>query len=174
MSIELPAKSWGRFRFSQCLRECRAVRESPYATLVIGVCFFWSTLGMRTSLVWQEHISQFQDATDVLLCHIFFLYTCESRTLTAELQRRIWTMEMRCYCKVLGISYKKTMSPTKRLSQDWAGNQMTWRPDHRKEMQTEVVWPCLPFIRSGQNHLARYSEREEEDKADRKRGGKTT
>ena len=26
-------------------------------------------------------------------------------------------------------------------------------------MQTEVVWTCLPFIRSGQNHLARHIER---------------
>ena len=27
-------------------------------------------------------------------------------------------------------------------------------------MQTAVVWSCLPSIRSGQNHLARNSERE--------------
>ena len=26
-------------------------------------------------------------------------------------------------------------------------------------MQTAVVWSCLPFIRSGQNHFARHSER---------------
>ena len=32
-------------------------------------------------------------------------------------------------------------------------------PDHQKEMQTAVVWSCLPFIRSGKNHLARHSER---------------
>ena len=35
-----------------------------------------------------------------------FLYACESWTLTAELQRRIQAKEMRCYCKILGISYK--------------------------------------------------------------------
>ena len=45
---------------------------------------------------------------------------------------------------------------------------------HRKETQTAVVRSCLPFIRSGQNHLSRHSERREEDKADRRRGGKTT
>ena len=46
------------------------------------------------------------------------------------------------------------------LCQDPAGNRTTWRPpDHRKEMQTEVVWSCLSFIRSGQNNLARQSER---------------
>ena len=45
---------------------------------------------------------------------------------------------------------------------------------HHKETQTDVVWTCLPFIRSGQNHLARHSGREKKDKADRRRGGKTT
>ena len=35
-----------------------------------------------------------------------FLYACESWTLTAELQRRIQAMEMRCYHKILRISYK--------------------------------------------------------------------
>ena len=30
-----------------------------------------------------------------------FLYACESWTLTAELQRRIQAMEMRCFCKML-------------------------------------------------------------------------
>ena len=35
-----------------------------------------------------------------------FLYTCESWTLTAELQRRIQAMEMRCYHKIQSISYK--------------------------------------------------------------------
>ena len=46
------------------------------------------------------------------------------------------------------------------LCQDPAGNWTTRRPpDHRKETLTEVVWPYLPFVRSGQNHLARHSER---------------
>ena len=35
-----------------------------------------------------------------------FLYACESWTLTAELQRRIQAMEMRCCRKILHISYK--------------------------------------------------------------------
>ena len=46
--------------------------------------------------------------------------------------------------------------------QDTAGNRTTGRhPDHRKEAQTAVVWTCLPFTKSGQNHLARHSERKE-------------
>ena len=35
-----------------------------------------------------------------------FLYACKSWPLTAELQRRIQAMEMRCYHKILHISYK--------------------------------------------------------------------
>ena len=34
------------------------------------------------------------------------LYACETRTLTAELQRRIQAIEMRCYRETLRISYK--------------------------------------------------------------------
>ena len=58
-------------------------------------------------------------------------------TLTAELLRRIQAVKMSCYRKILHISYK----------------------NDRKETQTAVVWSCCPFIRSGQNHLARHSER---------------
>ena len=47
------------------------------------------------------------------------------------------------------------------LCQDPAGNWTTQRPhDHCKEMQTAVIWSCLLFIRSGQNRVARHSERE--------------
>ena len=47
-----------------------------------------------------------------------------------------------------------------RQCQDPAGNWTTRRPpDHGKEMQAEVIWTYLPFIRSGPNHLARHSER---------------
>ena len=34
-----------------------------------------------------------------------FLYACETWTLTAELQRKIASVEMRCYRNILGISY---------------------------------------------------------------------
>ena len=35
-----------------------------------------------------------------------FLYACESWTFRTELQRRIQAMEMRCYRKILRVSYK--------------------------------------------------------------------
>ena len=39
------------------------------------------------------------------------------------------------------------------LCQNPGCNRTTRRPDHRKEMQTEVVWTCLPFTRSGKTIL---------------------
>ena len=90
-----------------------------------------------------------------------FLYVCESWTLTAELQRRIRAIEMRCYRKILRISYKDHVYYQRgSLCQDPAGNRTTRRPlDHRKGTQIAMVRTCLPFIKSGQNHLARHSER---------------
>ena len=70
-------------------------------------------------------------------------------------------MEMRCYHKTLCILYKDNVSKEEvRAKLDPAGNRTTLRPpDHCKKMQTAVVWSCLPFIRSGKNHLARNSDR---------------
>ena len=77
-------------------------------------------------------------------------------------------MKMRCYRKILRISYKDHVTYEEVLTkiqqarspyQDPAGNRTTRRPDHRKETQTAVVWSCLPFIRSSQNHLAGHNER---------------
>ena len=85
------------------------------------------------------------------------LVNLEPWTLTAELQRRIQAMEMRCYRKILHISYKDHVTN----EEVCAKIQQAIRPhvDHLKETQTAVVWSCFSFIRSGQNHLARHSER---------------
>ena len=112
-----------------------------------------------------------------LMCSLvtsIFLYACESWTLTAELQRRIQAMEMRFYCKMLRILYKeRPCYQWESPCQDPAGNWTTRRsPDQRKETQTAVVWPCFPFIRSGQNHLARHSEREKKTRRTKEEMGR--
>ena len=90
----------------------------------------------------------------------FFLLITTMYAFTAELQRRTQAMEIRCNRKILRISYKDHCYQRGSPCQDPAGNRTTRRPlDYRKEAQTAVVWPCFPFIRSGQNHLARHSER---------------
>ena len=86
-----------------------------------------------------------------------FLYACESWTLTGELQRRIQAMEMRCYRKILHMSYKDHVAN----EEVRAKIQQAIGPCEklRKETQTAVVWSCLLFINSDENHLARHSER---------------
>ena len=101
-----------------------------------------------------------------------FLCACESWTLTAELQRRIKAMETRYYRRILRISYKdhvtneevhakiqQTIRTHDSYLLDLCRYSLSLSPDHRKETQTAVVGSCLPFIRTGQNHLARHSER---------------
>ena len=64
-----------------------------------------------------------------------FLYACESWTLTVELQKRIQAMEMRCYRKILHISYTDHVT-----NENVRANRTTRRPpDDRKETQTAVV-----------------------------------
>ena len=56
------------------------------------------------------------------------------------------------------------------LCKDPVSNGTTQRPpDHHKEMQTAMVWSRLLFIRSGQNHLVRHSERGQKQGRQRKR-----
>ena len=58
--------------------------------------------------VWNDRSISFSSKIQLMrsLLTSLFLYACESWTRTAELQRRIQAMEMRCYRKILPISYK--------------------------------------------------------------------
>ena len=89
-----------------------------------------------------------------------FLYACASWTLTAEFQRKNASHGNEVLTQDTTHLIQRPCFQRGSLYQDPAGNQTTRRPpDYRKEIQTEVVWTCLPFSRSGQNHLARHSER---------------
>ena len=78
-----------------------------------------------------------------------FLYTCESRIITAELQRRIQAMEMRCYHKILHFSHKDHVTN----KEVCAKVQQAIGPHEDLltivKRQTGVIWSCLPISRSG-------------------------
>ena len=62
----------------------------------------------RLKPVWNERSISLSSKIQ-LMCSLvtsIFLYAYESWTVTAELQRRIQAMEMRCYRKLLRILYK--------------------------------------------------------------------
>ena len=74
------------------------------------------------------------------LVAFIFLYACESWTLTAELQRRIHAMEMRCLLQDTTHLIQRPCYQRESPCQDLAGNRSTLRPPgHRKDTQTAVV-----------------------------------
>ena len=62
----------------------------------------------RLKPVWNDRSISVSSSVRLMrsLVTCIFMYACESWTLTAELQRRIQVMEMKCYRKILRISYK--------------------------------------------------------------------
>ena len=62
----------------------------------------------RVKPVWNDRSISLSSKIQLMrsLVTSIFLFACELRALTAELQRRIQAMEMRCYRKILRISYK--------------------------------------------------------------------
>ena len=66
---------------------------------------------------------------------------------------------MRYYRKILRISFKDHATDEEVCAKIQRAIGPRRPPDHRKETQTAVVWTYLPYIRSGQNYLARHSER---------------
>ena len=68
-------------------------------------------------------------------------------------------MEMRYYRKILRISFKDHATDEEVCAKIQRAIGPRRTPDHRKETQIAVIWSRLLFIGSGQNHLARHSDR---------------
>ena len=62
----------------------------------------------RLKIIWRGKNISLASKVKLMLTLILstFLYACESWTLTAEIERRIRALEMRCYRRLLNISYK--------------------------------------------------------------------
>ena len=62
----------------------------------------------RLKIIWRDKNISLASEVKLMWTLILstFLYVCESWTLTAEIERRIQALEMRCYRRLLNISYK--------------------------------------------------------------------
>ena len=110
----------------------------------------------RLKPVWNDRSISLSSKIRLMRSRSIFLYACESWILTSELQRRINEVLPQDTTHLIQRPCYQRGSPC----QNPAGSRTTGGPpDHRKETQTAVVWTCLLFIRSGQNHLVRHSER---------------
>ena len=87
-----------------------------------------------------------------------FLYACESWTLTAELEKRTQAFEMRCYRRLLNISYKDhvTNEEVRRKIQAAIGEYDELLTLVKKAM---MVWPCLKVFWFSKDNPTGHSER---------------
>ena len=62
----------------------------------------------RLKIIWKDKNIRIKHKIRLMRALVMkiFLYVCETWTLTAELQRRIQSLEFRCFRKIFGISYK--------------------------------------------------------------------
>ena len=90
-----------------------------------------------------------------------FLYACDSWTLTAEIERRIQALEMRCYRRLLNISYKDHVTNEEVRNRIQNATEMHNRG---REMETQIVWPHLKMLWHGEDNSARDSERSKKDR----------
>ena len=104
-----------------------------------------------------------------------FLYACESWTLTAEIEKRTQAFEIRCYQRLLNVSYKDhvTNEEVHRKIQAAIG-EYDGTPNHGLEMKTEVVWPCLKVSWFSKDNSTVHSEWKKKKwyTVDRRRSGK--
>ena len=103
-----------------------------------------------------------------------FLFACESGTLTAELQKQIQAMEMRCHRKIHHISYKDHVTNEEvraKIQQAIGPHEDLLTVVKRRKLQ----WYGHVSRSSGlAKTILQGIVKGEEDKADRGRGGKTT
>ena len=66
----------------------------------------------RLKIIWRDKNSSLASKVKLMrtLMLSTFIYACGSWTLTAEIERRIQALEMRCYGRLLNISYKDQMT----------------------------------------------------------------
>ena len=101
-----------------------------------------------------------------------FLYACDSWTLAAEPQRRIQAMKMRCYHKILCISYKNHVTNKEVCSMI----QQAIRPheDLTIVKRCKLQWYVMSLVRHvWPKPFCKAQCKGEEEKADRGTGGKT-
>ena len=87
-----------------------------------------------------------------------FLFACESWTLTAELEKRTQAFEMRCYRRLLNISYKDhvTNEEVRRKIQAAIGEYDELLTLVKK---AKMVWPCLKVFWLSKGNPTGHSER---------------
>ena len=75
----------------------------------------------KLKTIWNDRNIALNSKIRLMRCLVMsiFLYACESWTLTADTERRIQAMDMRCLRKLLGITYRDHISNEEVLNRTW-------------------------------------------------------
>ena len=124
----------------------------------------------RLKIIWRDKNISFAFKLKLMRTLILstFLYACESWTLTAEIERRIQALEMRCYRRLLNISYKDQREGSQQNPEcNWSA---WWSPNHGKETETQMVWPHLKILWHGDNSAGDSERSKKERKTEEEMG----
>ena len=126
----------------------------------------------KLKIIWKDKnillVSKVKPMRTLILSTIF--YACESWSLTAELEKRIQALEMRCYSRLLFP--RKTMWWTMTFAAlPWCNWSAWWSPIHGEEIETQMVWPHLKILWHDKDNSVGDSERSKKER-NRRRDGK--
>ena len=88
-----------------------------------------------------------------------FLSACESWTVTADIERRIQALQMRCYRRLLNISYKDHVT-----NEEVHNRIQNAIRVHDDLTEIKMVWPYLKILWHGENNSAGDSERSKKER----------
>ena len=117
----------------------------------------------KLNTIWRDNNITLQTEVKLMrsLAISISLYACESWTLTAEIKKRTHSFEMRCYRKLLNISYKDHVTNEEVSIKSQAAIGLYDKiPDPGQERVTKIVWARLKVFRFSKYNPTEHSERE--------------
>ena len=114
----------------------------------------------RLKIIWRDTNISLASKVKLMRTLIlsYFLYACESWTLTAEIERRIQALEMRCYRRLLNIFYQK------HVTNEEVRNRTLNATGAHDDLLTYMVWPHLKILGHSEDISAGDSERSKKER----------
>ena len=128
----------------------------------------------RLKIIWRDKTISLASKVKLMRTLILstILFACESWTLTAKIERRIQALEMRCYRRLLNISFKDNVTNEGVCNriQNAIGvhDDLLIMVKKRKQM----VWPHLKSLLHGKDNSAGDSERSKKERKTEKEMGR--
>ena len=134
------------------------------------------TIGALTKLktIWKDNSTALSSKIRLMssLVISFFLYACETWTLTAELEKKIQATEMRCFRRLLGISYRD------HITNEEVKNRIRQAIGPYEDLlttvktQTEMVWAHNKINRTSKDGPTGHCTRREKERQTEKEMGR--